>query len=102
MVERVDARGNYLVGVVLSIEGDGGARPAEVLGHRHSCREDLTTFPLALPHGQLCRGPTIDHVAIVDGWETVVVLVVLLVAALFLLWVVTRVLLEPQTVEMLF
>ena len=23
--ERVDARGNYLVGVVISIEGDGGA-----------------------------------------------------------------------------
>jgi len=36
-----------------------------------------------------------------DGRETVVVLVVLLIAAFSLLWVVARVFLEPQTVEML-
>ena len=72
------------------------------MGHRHSCREDLTAFPLVLPCGQLRRGPAIDHVAVVDSGETVVVFVVLLVAALLLLWVVARVLLEPQTVEILF
>ena len=87
--------------MALSIEGDGGARPAEVLGHRHSCREDLTTSPLALSCGQLRKGSTVDHVTVVDGRETVVGLVVLLIAALLLLRVVACVLLDLQTVKML-
>jgi len=37
-----------------------------------------------------------------DGRETVIDLVVLFITALLLLWVVVYVLLEPQTVEMLF
>jgi len=86
--ERVDARGDYLVGVVVSIEGDGGARPAELLGHRHPCREDLTAFPLALPCGLLRRGPTVDHVTVVDGRETFIVFVVPLVAIFLFLLVV--------------
>ena len=47
--EWVDARGDYLVGMVVSIEGDGGVRPVEVLGHRHPCCEDLAALPLVLP-----------------------------------------------------
>ena len=47
--EWVDARGYYLVRMVVSIEGDGGVQPVEVLGHRHPCRKDLTTLPLVLP-----------------------------------------------------
>ena len=46
--ERVDARGDDLVGVVVAIKGDGGARPVEVLWHYHPCRENLPALPLAL------------------------------------------------------
>jgi len=100
--ERVDTRGDYSVGVVVSIEGDGGARLVEVLGHRHPCRKNLTAFSLALPCGQLRRGSAIDHVAVMDGREVVVVFVVPFVAALLFLLVITGVLPEPQAVEMLF
>ena len=87
--------------MVLSVEGNGSARPAEVLGHRHSCCKDFATLPFALPRGQLSRGPAVDHVAVVDGGEAVVIFVVLLAASLLLLGVITRIFFEPLTVEML-
>ena len=74
--------------MAISVEGDGGARPVEVLGHRHPCYEDLAVLPLALPCGELRRGSTVDHVAVVDGWEALVFFASSLVFALIFLWVV--------------
>jgi len=51
--ERLDTGSDNLVRVVVAVEGDGGARPVEVLWHCHPCREDLAALPLALPRGEL-------------------------------------------------
>ena len=85
--------------MVVTVEGDGGARPVEVLGHRHPCRKDLVALPLALPRGELRRGPTVDHVAVVDGRETFVFLVAPLVVAFVSPLVIFF---QPQAIEISF
>ena len=90
---------NNLVGVVVAVKGDGGARPVEVLWHCHPCREDFTALPLSLPRGELRRGSAIDHVAVVDGGESFIFFVSALVVAFVLPLVI---LLQPQAVEVLF
>ena len=64
-----------MVEVVVAVEGDGSARPVEVLGHRHPNRKDLPTLPLALSRHELRRGPAIGHVTIVNYGEPIIVLV---------------------------
>ena len=51
--ERVDTGSDNLVGVIIAVEGDGGARPVEILWHCHPCCEDLTALPLVLSRGEL-------------------------------------------------
>ena len=55
--ERVDAGSDHPDGMVVTVEGDGGARLVEVLGHRHPYRKDLTAFPLVLPCRSYIEGP---------------------------------------------
>jgi len=82
--EWIDAGGDDLVGVVVAVEGDVGARLAEILQHRHPFLKDFPSFPLALLRGELRQGPTIDHVAVMDGGEPFVVLASTLVVTLVL------------------
>ena len=97
--KREDAGSDHPVGVVIAVEGDGGVRPVEVLGYRHPCRKDLAALPLALPRGELCRGSTVDQVAVVDGREAFIFNVSLLIFTLVFPLVV---LLQSQAVEVLF
>ena len=96
--EWVDTGADDGVWMVITVECDGGARPAEVLWHCHRCREDLPMFPLALSRRELCCGSAIDHVAVMDYKEPVVVLASTLVVTLVFLLIV---LLQPQAVEIL-
>jgi hypothetical protein len=90
--EWIDTWADDSVGMIVTVEGDGGARLAEVLWHYHSCRKDLPSFPLALLRGDLCSRPAIDHVAVMDYGELLVVLASALVVAFVLPLVV---LLQP-------
>ena len=51
--KQVDTGSDHPVGVVVVVEGDGGARLVEILGHRHPCCKDLAVLPLVLPRGEL-------------------------------------------------
>ena len=90
--ERVDAGCDNPVGVVVTVEGDGSARPVEVLWHYHPCCEDLAVLPLTLSRGKLRRGSTVDHEAVVDGRESLIVFTSTLVVTFILPLVV---LLQP-------
>ena len=81
--KRVDAGSNHPIGMVVAVEGDGGARSVEVLGHRHPHREDLAVLPLALARSELRRWSTVDHAAVVDGREALVFFVLPLLVVLF-------------------
>ena len=56
-------------------------------------------LPLVLPHGELRRGSTVDHIAVVDGREALVFFVSLFVVDLIFPLVVF---LQPQAVEVFF
>ena len=80
--EWIDARANDPIRMIVVVECDGGARLVEVLWHCHPRRKDLSMFPLALSGAELCHGPTIDHVAVMDYGEPFIILTSALVVAL--------------------
>jgi len=86
--EWVDIRADDAVEVIITVEGDGGAGAVNILGHRHSDRKDLPTLPLALSRRELCRGPAIDHVVVMNHWEFIVVLAATFVITLVFLLVI--------------
>ena len=94
--EWIDTRADNPVGMIVTVKCDEGARPVEVLQHYHPCRKDLSMFPLALSGGELCCGPAIDHVAVMDCREPLIILTAALVVTLVSPLVV---LLQPKAVE---
>jgi len=86
--EWVDVGVDDAVGVVITVEGVGGARLVKILGHCHPDCKDLSMFPLALSRCELDCGTAIDHITVVNNRETVVILAATFVITLVFLLVV--------------
>jgi hypothetical protein len=71
-----------MVGVIVSVEGDGLVGPVQIDWRRHLHQADLPALLLAVPSRGVRRLPTIDHEAVADLGE-------LSCLAIFLLVVVT-------------
>ena len=62
-----------VVGVVVTVEGDGGVRPVEILGNHHLSYKDLPMFPFALSRCDLRHRFIVDHVTVVNHRESIVI-----------------------------
>jgi hypothetical protein len=63
--------------VIIMVESDGNLRPVKEVGGRRLHGEDLSPFSLALARRETCRGPSIDHEAVVDLGEPLILVVTL-------------------------
>jgi hypothetical protein len=75
--KRVDPRVGDVVWVIITVESDGNLRPVKEEGGRRLHGEDLSAFSLALVRREACRGPSVDHEAVVDLGEPLILVVTL-------------------------
>jgi hypothetical protein len=82
--KRVDPWIWDVIGVIIMVKSDGNLRPVKEVGGRRLHGEDLSPFLLALARRETCRGPSIDHEAVVDLEEPLILVVTLGIFLLFI------------------
>jgi hypothetical protein len=75
--KQVDPRVGDVVWVIVTVESDGNLRPDKEEGGHRLHGEDLSAFSLALARREACRGPFVDHEAVVDLGEPLILVVTL-------------------------